>query len=92
MNLIETQFQIFNTLLVDINHRSPSAATASTSLVRCAMAAIAMAFLEDLIKAVGIGWTFTFMGGLCLICLGLFALDYHKGMSWRQKALGIQTN
>jgi hypothetical protein len=42
-----------------------------------------------MIDAVGIGWTFTSLGGLCVACLGLFALDYHKGMAWRQKELGI---
>jgi hypothetical protein len=78
--------------VVDINHRSPSAANASTSLVRCALAAIAIAFLEDMIQAVGIGWTFTFLGGLCLVVLGLFSLEYYKGMAWRQAALGTETN
>jgi hypothetical protein len=72
---------------VDINHRSPSAAGASTALVRCGLAAIAVAFLEDMIQAIGIGWTFTFVGGLCFAVLGLFGVEYCKGMEWRREAL-----
>jgi hypothetical protein len=51
------------------------------------MAAITMAFLQDLIDAVGIGWTFTFLAGLCAISLALFVLDYHRGTAWRQRSL-----
>jgi hypothetical protein len=30
-------------------------------------------------------WTFTFMGGLCVVAIGLFLVDYHKRTAWRQK-------
>lgn len=84
---IQTSSQIYNTLLVDKNHRSPAAAQASSNIVRCALAAIAVSFLQDLVDAIGIGWTFTFMGGLCVVALGLFIVDYRWGTSWRQRHL-----
>lgn len=54
------------------------------------MAAIAIAYIEDMIEAIGIGWTFTFLGGLCIVVLGLFVIEYAKGPLWRQKALAIE--
>lgn len=81
------EFKVYNTLLVDKNHRTPAAAQASSNLIRCALAAIAVSFLQDLIDAVGIGWTFTLMGGLCLVALGLFLVDYCKGTLWRQQSI-----
>lgn len=80
-------FKIYNTLLVDKNYRTPSAAQASSNIVRCSLAAIAVSFLQDLIDATGVGWTFTFLSGLCLVATGLFGVDYFKGTSWRQKRI-----
>jgi hypothetical protein len=44
-----------------------------------------VSFLQDLVDAVGIGWTFTFMGGLCGIALALFVADYRCGTECRQR-------
>ncbi|KAI1661235.1 chloramphenicol resistance protein [Daldinia decipiens] len=82
-----SDFKIYNTLLVDKNHRTPAAAQASSNIVRCTLAAITVSFLQNLIDALGIGWTFTFMGGLCLVVLGLFLVDYQKGTRWRQERI-----
>lgn len=83
-----THSKIYNTLLVDKNHRNPAAAQASSNIVRCTLAAIAVSLLQNMIDAMGIGWTFTLLGGLCLVATMLFFIDYHKGTSWRQKSLG----
>ncbi|OHE99784.1 hypothetical protein CORC01_04920 [Colletotrichum orchidophilum] len=80
---------VYNVLLVDKNHRTPAAATASSNIVRCALAAITVSFLQRLIDSLGIGWTFTFMSGLCVISTGLFLVDYYRGTVWRQQALGL---
>ncbi|KAH7169908.1 multidrug resistance protein [Dactylonectria macrodidyma] len=85
--VMQMDFSIYNTLLVDKNHRTPAAAQASSNVVRCTMAAVAMAFLQDLIDAVGVGWIFTLLAGLCAISLSLFVLDYHRGTAWRQRSL-----
>ena len=62
-----------------------AAAQASSNTMRCTMAAIVMAFLQDLIDKVGVGWAFVFMGGLCFIALGLFLVDSHRGAARRQQ-------
>lgn len=81
---ILTSPQTFNTLLVDINHRAPSAANASTSLVRYAFAAVVVAFLEDMFHSMGIGWAFTLVAGFIVVAVALLALEYCRGLSWRQ--------
>ncbi len=73
--------KIYNTLLVDKNHPTPAAAQAASNLVRCALTAVAVSFLQDMIDAIGIGWTFTLMGGLCLIAVGLLFIDCHRETS-----------
>jgi hypothetical protein len=87
INLALTGNKIYNILLGDKNHRAPAAAQASSNIVRCTFAAIAISFLQDLIDAIGIGWTFTVLSGLCLFATGLFLLDYCKGTAWRQESL-----
>jgi hypothetical protein len=84
---MQLDFSVYNTLLVDKNHRSPATAQASSNIIRCALAAVVVAFLQQTFAAMGIGWTFTLMSGLCLVCLGLFTIDYHKGTAWRQSSL-----
>ncbi|KAK7950931.1 uncharacterized protein PG986_006659 [Apiospora aurea] len=54
----------FNTLISDINRAAPSAANASTAVVRCGLAALAVAYLEDILQAIDVGWTFTCISGL----------------------------
>jgi hypothetical protein len=87
INLALSGNKIYNTLLGDKNHRAPAAAQASSNIVRCTFAAIAISFLQDLIDAIGIGWTLTILSGLCLFAMGLFLLDYCKGTVWRQERL-----
>ncbi|KAK3941808.1 MFS general substrate transporter [Diplogelasinospora grovesii] len=86
---MQLDFSIYNTLLVDKNHRTPAAAQASSNLVRCTLAAIAVSFLQNLLDATGTGWTFTLMGGLCLVAVGFFVVDYHLGTVWRQRSLEL---
>ncbi|KAK8020035.1 hypothetical protein PG990_005173 [Apiospora arundinis] len=82
---LQFNFSGFNTLISDINHAAPSAANASTALVRCALAALAVAYFENILGAINVGWTFTCIAGLCLTVLGLFSIEYRRGTAWRMK-------
>ncbi|KAI0151726.1 multidrug resistance protein [Xylariaceae sp. FL1272] len=84
---LQFNFSSFNTLLVDINHRAPSSANASTSIIRSAFSAITVAYIEDLFQSVGVGWTFTIIGGFCIISIALLCVEYSKGFTWRTKSL-----
>ncbi|KAI8630215.1 multidrug resistance protein [Xylariaceae sp. FL1651] len=83
--VMQLDFSIYNTLLVDKNHHNPSAAQAASNIVRCTFAAIIVAFLQNCIDSLGIGGTFTLMGGLCVIATLLFLVDFIKGASWRRQ-------
>ena len=75
--------QINNTLLIDVNQEAPAAAQASSNIIRCALAALAVAVLQYVLDAIGAGWTFTLLGLLCLITIGLCLLIRKRGMTWR---------
>jgi hypothetical protein len=47
------------------------------------LAAIAVAFLQDMIDHMGVGWTFTLLGSLCSLSGTLFFVERQKGMKWR---------
>jgi len=79
--------QILNTLLVDKNQGNTGAAQASNNLIRCTLAAIGISAIQRVLRAVGIGWTFTLLGGLFGLATALFAVDYRWGAGWRQQAL-----
>lgn len=73
------------TLLVDIHPNSPSTAQAANSIVRALLAGGGTAFVQPLIDTAGIGWAFTFFGGLGLACMGLAWLEFTFGQGWRDK-------
>lgn len=77
--------QINNTLLVDINQQAPAAAQASSNIIRCALSALAVAVLQDIINGIEVGWTFTLLGLFMLVPIGLYLVIRKKGMAWRLK-------
>ena len=55
-------YTVYNTLLVDLFPDTPSTAAAAASIIRCGMAAAAIAILQPLLAATGRGWYFTALG------------------------------
>ncbi|KAL8867157.1 MAG: hypothetical protein Q9174_005839 [Haloplaca sp. 1 TL-2023] len=87
LGMLCTSFQqTYNALLVDVFPSNPSTAAAAANLVKCALSAAAVAVLQPLETAVGIGWVFTILtilsagGGF----VSLWALRKY-GMKWRQR-------
>ena len=76
-------FNTNNTLLVDINHIAPATAQASSNIVRCTLAATAVAVLQKMIEVINVGWAFTLLGTLCSLSAMLYLIDRQYGMSWR---------
>ena len=73
---------------MDINQKAPAAAQASSNIIRCALSALAVAVLQDIIDGIGEGWTFTFLGLLLLAPIGLNIIIRKKGMVWRVRQRG----
>lgn len=80
--------QINNTYIVDTNQDAPAAAQASSNIFRCAISAVAVAVLQDIIDATGAGWTFTILGLLLLVPVVLCLVLRKKGITWRLKKAG----
>ncbi|KAL8869911.1 MAG: hypothetical protein Q9174_003916 [Haloplaca sp. 1 TL-2023] len=82
LGMLCTSFQqTYNALLVDVFPSNPSTAAAAANLVKCALSAAAVAVLQPLETAVGIGWVFTILtilsaGG------GFVALWALRNMAW----------
>ncbi|KAJ5718259.1 MFS general substrate transporter [Penicillium malachiteum] len=74
-----------NTLLTDLNPKSPVTAQAANNIVRCSLAGIGLAFLQVCLDAIGPGWTFTLFGALCMGCLVPAFLEWRYGQGWRQE-------
>jgi hypothetical protein len=83
MSLINAVYQYNNTLVVDVNHEAPATAQASFNFVRCTFAALVVAFLESMMRAVGFGFSFTIIGGCCVISAILYRIELNMGMKWR---------
>jgi predicted MFS family arabinose efflux permease len=77
-------FNTLSTLVVDINYQSAATATAANNLFRCLMGAGATAIASPLIKAIGIGWTATFIAGIWVLGSSALWTVFYLGYSWRQ--------
>ncbi|CAM1506380.1 Fc.00g060210.m01.CDS01 [Cosmosporella sp. VM-42] len=78
-------FVALGTLLTDLNPTRSSTAAASSNLVRCALAAMALAVLQPIINRIGAGWCFTIFGALSGLCGPLMFWEIRRGHIWRQK-------
>lgn len=74
-----------NTLVVDINRHAPSTAQASSNLVRCSLAAAAVAVMQPLLNAIGAGWTFTILAVICATGVPVVFLLTSNGLEWRRR-------
>ncbi|KAL4883877.1 major facilitator superfamily domain-containing protein [Aspergillus karnatakaensis] len=77
-------FVICGTLLTDININNSATAQASYSIVRCALAAAAVALLDPIIQGIGLGWCLTLYTLLSMVCLPLSWILAAKGWEWRR--------
>ncbi|KAI5793284.1 major facilitator superfamily domain-containing protein [Geopyxis carbonaria] len=76
-------FNMLSTFIVDLYPTKPSSATACNNLVRCLMGAGGTAAIESMLKAMGKGWCFTFVGLLCASMTPLLLVEKKYGMGWR---------
>ncbi|OJD35229.1 major facilitator superfamily transporter [Diplodia corticola] len=73
------------TLLVDLYPQRASTAMAGLNLCRCSMSATGTASVEYIIRAWGLGWTYTFLGLLMLVgSIAPLAVVVWKGPRWRE--------
>ncbi|KAF9567134.1 MFS general substrate transporter [Agrocybe pediades] len=74
-----------STLMIDLMPGQSSSITACNNLIRCTLSAVMVSILQPLINAIGTGWTFVFLGGLCLLSLPMAYLSIRFGPRIRAK-------
>lgn len=77
---------VFNVLVVDLYKHSPATAVAAVAMVRCLLAAGAVAVANPCIKAIGIGWTSTLIAFLWLFLSPTLWAVMRWGPEWRKKS------
>ncbi|KAG8992036.1 hypothetical protein FRB94_012033 [Tulasnella sp. JGI-2019a] len=71
----------------DIKPGQGGAVSASLNLVRCLFGAVGTAIIQVLYNALGAGWTFVLLSGLCVLALPMAFIVIKKASEWRQHRL-----
>ncbi|KAM0794168.1 major facilitator superfamily domain-containing protein [Usnea florida] len=78
-------FTTISILIVDIYPEKAGQATAANNLCRCWLGAGFTAAIVPMINAMGRGWSFTFVGLLCVACAPPLVIVMVFGPQWRRK-------
>jgi hypothetical protein len=81
---VNGSFSLLNTLLVDLYPDAPATAVAANNLIRCSVGAVVMSFIENMLRAFGRGWCFTFWALLCAAFSPSLLLLLRYGPGWRE--------
>ncbi|KAI9507807.1 major facilitator superfamily domain-containing protein [Russula earlei] len=73
------------TLLVDLVPIQGSSITACNNIVRCTMGAGMVSIINPILVALGNGWAYTLLGGLCVLVSPLLYIDVRWGPMWRER-------
>jgi len=73
------------TLLVDLMPSQGSSITACNNIVRCSMGAGMVSVINPILVAIGEGWTYTLLGGLCMLVSPLLYVEIRWGPMWRER-------
>ncbi|KAI0347750.1 MFS general substrate transporter [Trametopsis cervina] len=71
------------TLLVDLLPSQSSSVTACNNIVRCSFGAACVSVIDLMIKALGVGWTYVLLAGLCVLVGPLLYVIMRMGPKWR---------
>jgi len=78
-----TVLNSIQTLLVDLIPNQGSSITACNNIVRCSMGAAMVSVMNPILVAIGHGWTYTLLGGLCVLVSPLLYVEIQRGPVWR---------
>ena len=77
-------FQPLTALVIDINPRSPAAATAANQFVRCLIGAGGVAVVNPMLNTLGRGWTSTLIAFIWIVFSSLWWAALFWGPGWRK--------
>ncbi|KAI0328529.1 MFS general substrate transporter [Cubamyces sp. BRFM 1775] len=73
------------TLLVDLAPNHGSAITACNNLIRCSLGAACVSVIDLIIKALGTGWTYVLLSGICVVFSPTYWVLMRYGPVWRAR-------
>jgi MFS family permease len=76
---------MLNTFLVDLYPQSPATAVGVLNFTRCLLSAAGNAVVQYIVEAWGIGWCFTFLGGISILSLPVLLVLLKWGPKWREE-------
>ena len=79
-------FQGLSTLVIDLNRNSPGTATAAMNMARCWLGAGAVAMVQPMLKAIGLGWVTVFVAGVWIL-MSPVVLIVMRGPRWRTEKM-----
>lgn len=82
---VSATFKVVAILNIDLAEGKPATASAAFSLIRCLLGAGSVAVIDLILKALGRGWTFTFIGLLQIVLSPMLLAIVKWGPSWRRK-------
>ncbi|WRT65469.1 uncharacterized protein IL334_002412 [Kwoniella shivajii] len=69
----------------DVKPGKGGAVSASLNLVRCIFGAVGVAVIQTIYKAIGAGWTFVLLSGICILGIPLPIIVIKNGKKWRDR-------
>ncbi|EMD41894.1 hypothetical protein CERSUDRAFT_102285 [Gelatoporia subvermispora B] len=74
---------IITTLLVDLAPEMSSSITACNNLIRCTFGAACVSVINIILNALGTGWTYVLLAGLCVAVFPIIPFVMARGPKWR---------
>lgn len=74
---------IAQTLTVDLVPGQSASVSACNNLLRSSTGAVCVSVIDLILSALGTGWTYVLLAGICAILSPILLLTYHMGPKWR---------
>lgn len=82
---LQVCFTTLNTLLMDLDPDCAATVQAVSNLLRCSLAAGALAILGTVLDRIGPGGTFPVIAGVTAVCFPIFLVEKSRGQDWRKR-------
>ncbi|KAH9950874.1 major facilitator superfamily domain-containing protein [Amylocystis lapponica] len=76
---------ITQTLIIDLVPSQSSAVTACNNLTRCTLGAGLVSIIDLILNAIGTGWTYVLLAGICVFFSPLMVVTRYMGPKWRAR-------
>ncbi|KZT02466.1 MFS general substrate transporter [Laetiporus sulphureus 93-53] len=82
---VVANMNVTQTLIVDLVPGQSAAVTACNNMVRCSLGAVMVSVINPILNAMGPGWTYVLLPGICVVLSPIMIFTYHIGPRWRAR-------